>query len=125
MTLFLLIAFFGACGAAARYRVNEIISNRFKTSFPLGTFVVNISGCMLAGIIFGLSLSITGYEELLFAGLVGFTGSYTTFSTWMVQSVGQLSAKAWLSLFFNLLGSLIIGVIAAFLALKITLFILG
>lgn len=123
MSTFLLIAFFGACGAASRYWVNEKISEYFKTSFPLGTFLVNISGCLLAGVIAGLSLVLSGFETLLFSALVGFTGSYTTFSTWMVQSIGQLEAKAWLKLFVNLLGSLALGILAALGGLKLTVFI--
>jgi len=123
MSTFLLIAFFGACGAASRYWVNEVISDRIKTSFPLGTFLVNVSGCLLAGVIAGLSLVLSGFETLLFSALVGFTGSYTTFSTWMVQSIGQLEAKAWLKLFVNLLGSLALGILAALGGLKLTVFI--
>lgn len=123
MSTFLLIAFFGACGAASRYWVNEKISEYHKTSFPLGTFFVNISGCLLAGVIVGLSQFFSGFDTLLFSALIGFTGSYTTFSTWMVQSIGQLEAKAWLKLLLNLMGSLVLGILAAFGGLKIAVFI--
>jgi fluoride exporter len=75
-------AVFGAAGALARFRVDSAVSARFPGSFPLGTFVVNLSGSFLLGAFVGLSLP----HRVMFILGTGFTGGYTTFSTWMVES---------------------------------------
>jgi fluoride exporter len=76
------MAAFGALGALARFRVDSAVSARFVTGFPLGTFVVNLSGSFVLGVIVGLALP----HRVMFILGTGFTGGYTTFSTWMVES---------------------------------------
>ena len=85
------IAAFGAVGAAARFWVDGAVSARFPTDFPIGTFVVNLTGAVALGVLVGAGLP---RASLLVVG-TGFLGGYTTFSTWMVESerlgeVGQV-----------------------------------
>ncbi|AXJ00215.1 camphor resistance protein CrcB [Cyclonatronum proteinivorum] len=105
----------GGCGALCRYFVNERITKGFPTSFPLGTYVVNISGSFAAGLVTGMVLY--GWEIMPPVAaavlLKGFLGGYTTFSTWMVQAVDQLRAKDLAGVFLNLLGSVLTGGLAA------------
>ncbi|MEV0582627.1 CrcB family protein [Nonomuraea sp. NPDC050310] len=79
----LLVALFGAAGAAARYLVDHAIRSRFPTRFPVATTVVNLTGSFLLGLLVGVGL--TGDWRVL-AG-VGFCGGYTTFSTAMVETL--------------------------------------
>jgi CrcB protein len=83
----LLIGAFGAFGAFSRYRVTGIVQRRWKTVFPAGTLVVNLSGALGAGVLAGLSTGRGVPDMVLVAGGVGFLGGYTTFSTWMVETV--------------------------------------
>jgi CrcB protein len=95
-------ALLGAAGAIARFRMDSAVSAWFPSEFPLGTLAVNLSGSFGLGLLAGLATS----DELAFLLGTGFAGGYTTFSTWMVESVrlGELSEvvlllrNLWLSL---------------------------
>jgi CrcB protein len=76
------VAVLGALGAYARFAVGELVNLRRPGSFPAGTFVVNVTGAFALGLLTGLS--VTG-DALLVLG-AGLLGSYTTFSTWMVEA---------------------------------------
>jgi fluoride exporter len=74
------VAVLGAAGAYARFAVGTWVGAR--GAFPMGTFVVNLTGAFALGLLTGLSL--TG-DALLVLG-TGLLGAYTTFSTWMVEA---------------------------------------
>jgi fluoride exporter len=76
------MALAGALGALARYRVDLAISGRVATDFPLGIFVVNLSGAFALGVLAGAAVA----HGAMFIVGTGFMGGYTTFSTWMVES---------------------------------------
>jgi fluoride exporter len=103
------VATLGGSGALARFVLDGAIGSRFSGDFPLGTFAVNISGALLLGLLSGLGLSSNG---LLLAGTATL-GSYTTFSTWMLES-HRLAEDADLhGAALNLFASLAVGVAAA------------
>lgn len=88
MNRFLLIAIGAALGANARYLVNIWAANRFGADFPYGTLLVNISGSFILGFLLALAtdrLSLSPDMRLLL--VVGFLGSYTTFSSYAVESL--------------------------------------
>lgn len=88
MNRYLLIALGAALGANARYLVNVWAANRFGADFPYGTLLVNISGSFILGLLLALAserLSLSPDLRLLLA--VGFLGSYTTFSSYAVESL--------------------------------------
>ena len=72
----------GGASALARFFVDGIVATRIRSDFPLGTLAVNASGAFLLGLLTGLALS---GETLLLAGTASI-GSYTTFSTWMLET---------------------------------------
>lgn len=76
----LLGLFAGGAGAAARFIIGTIVQSRYRGGFPLGTTVVNLSGSFLLGVLVGADAS----HEVV---AVGALGGYTTFSTWMGESV--------------------------------------
>jgi CrcB protein len=76
------VAVLGGLGAVARVLVATSVSVRVPSAFPLGTFVVNISGAFLLGLVAGLGASGDAYR---LAG-IAVLGSYTTFSTWMLET---------------------------------------
>jgi CrcB protein len=102
------VALLGGVGALARFLVDRAISVRGDRTFPTGTLVVNASGALLLGALTGAALS---GGALLLAGTATI-GSYTTFSTWMLETHrlgedGELAAGA-----LNVAVSLLVGVAA-------------
>lgn len=67
----------GGIGAALRYAVDVAVSSRWQRAFPLGTFLVNVSGSLVLGLLVGMT---TGPTTLALVG-TGVLGGYTTFST--------------------------------------------
>jgi CrcB protein len=76
------IGLLGGVGALLRFFLDGFIAARVGRDFPLGTFVVNITGSVVLGLLVGLGLA---GDRLLLAGTATI-GSYTTFSTWMLES---------------------------------------
>jgi CrcB protein len=108
VALWLGVGVLGGLASVGRFIVDGFVSSRMSGRFPIGTFVVNVSGSFLLGIITGLSL--TG-DALLLVG-TAVLGSYTTFSTWMFES-HRLAEEGDLPLLAaNLLGGLAFGIAA-------------
>jgi fluoride exporter len=102
----------GACGAIgswARFRVGGLVMARRPGAFPLGTFVVNLTGAFLLGLLTGLS--VTGDALLVFG--TGLLGAYTTFSTWMVEAQRLGEDGEWRLLWGYLAGSMLAGLAVA------------
>jgi CrcB protein len=99
------VAVFGALGAVARFRMDAAVSARLPSDFPIGTFVVNLSGAVPLGLLVGAAVP---HRTLLVLG-TGFFGGYTTFSTWMVESERLGESGEVLLLLANLFLSLLLG----------------
>lgn len=110
----LLLCVGGACGAVARYQLGIILYRREKHTFPLGTFIINITGALLLGIISGLNLS--GNPYLLLGD--GFCGAFTTFSTFAVESVQLIRHQAVKKSVVFVLLSVSIGLICFFVGFE-------
>jgi fluoride exporter len=95
----------GAVGSWARFGVGGLVAARRPGAFPLGTFVVNLTGGFLLGLLTGLA--VTGDALLIFG--TGLLGGYTTFSTWMVEAQRLGEDGEWALLWAYLLGSLLAG----------------
>jgi fluoride exporter len=110
---YLFIALGGALGSIARYWVGSAISSRLGTKFPYGTFVVNMSAC----IIIGFTLAFLGRRAELnpawrFLVPIGFIGAYSTFSTYEWETLSTLRAGAFALAAFYAFGSLFAGLAA-------------
>ncbi|BBY79466.1 fluoride efflux transporter CrcB [Mycolicibacterium pulveris] len=99
----------GGLGAVLRFVVDRTVSMRIGRAFPYGTLVVNISGALLLGLLAGLALS--PYWALL-AG-TAFVGSYTTFSTWMLETHRLGEERQFWPAVANIGVSLVLGLAAA------------
>ena len=102
------VAVLGALGAYARFALGALVEARRPGAFPYGTFAVNLSGALVLGLLTGLS--VTG-DALLVLG-TGFLGAYTTFSTWMFESVRLAEDGGRRLALLNLLVSLAAGLAA-------------
>ncbi len=111
MTLLTWIAvvLLGGVGASARFLVDWLVSLRLGFRFPYGTLVVNLSGAFLLGLLAGAAVD--GDARLL-AGTATL-GSYTTFSTWMLETREQAQRGERRAAAVNVVGSLALGLGAA------------
>jgi fluoride exporter len=109
---FMTLSIAGAVGAVCRYAISGWIQTRHQSGFPLGTLVVNIAGSF--GL--GLALGFGALESLPVLAAIGFLGGFTTFSTWMIESLGLglPSMRAALNLALSLLGG-VLAVVAGFM----------
>lgn len=103
------VAVLGAVGALARFRVAAAVTARRPSDFPYGTFVVNVSGGFVLGVLTGLQLS----DDAMLAFGTGLLGAYTTFSTWMVEAQRLGEDGSWIAMWTYLLGSMFAGLVAA------------
>ena len=106
----LLLGIAGAAGSLTRYGISRLFA--FST-FPLGTFLINITGAFLLGYLATLvrHRGVLSDTWLLVLG-TGFLGAYTTFSTYMLESDLLLRNGEWLRASAYLAGSLFVGLIA-------------
>jgi fluoride exporter len=100
---------FGALGALARFWVGGAVTARYPSDFPAGTFVVNLSGSFVLGLLTGVGLQ----SDLLMVLGTGFLGGYTTFSTWMVETQRLGEDGEQILLYVYLFGSLLAGLATA------------
>jgi CrcB protein len=114
LSALLLVGLGGVLGANARYLVSSWAAGRFGTAFPYGTFLINVSGSFLIGLILTLvvdRLSNSSTVRLLVA--TGFLGAYTTFSTFAYETVALLRQGDLRPALINALGSAALGVSGA------------
>lgn len=114
---FILIFVGGGLGSILRYVIGKYLNN-LEQSIPYGTFLVNIFGSLLIGIILGLSIknqSLTQNQILLFA--TGFCGGFTTFSAFAFENVQFLKNGDYFNFFIYTLGTLLVGFIFVFLGM--------
>ncbi len=114
MQKYFYIAVGGSLGAIARYWVGSEVASRLGTKFPYGTFVINISACILIG----FSLTYLGKRAELnpawrFLIPTGFIGAYSTFSTYEWETLSSLRDGAFSLAALYAIGSLILGLLAA------------
>ena len=112
------IAVAGALGALARYGLQGLVADRVGAGFPWGTFVVNVSGAFVLGLLFTLLTERFTTDPSLRTSLtVGFLGAYTTFSTLTLETYRLLEDGALVSAAGNLLGSCAAGMLAIYLGI--------
>ena len=103
-------------GAIARFWLGGYISNRLGARFPYGTFVINISGSFLIGLIITLLAERTHWHaNWRYLIPIGFIGAYTTFSTFELETFQSLSDGEILFAFLNVFLSVVLGFIAVWL----------
>ena len=108
-----LVGIGGFMGAIARRVVDLWVSDRSGSAFPLGTLVVNLSGAFLLGLLFAWAVERDVLpREIRGPVMIGFIGAYTTFSTWMLESMRLFEDGAWQLAALNLVGPVVLGMLA-------------
>jgi CrcB protein len=107
--LWVAVAMIGGTGSVLRFLVDGTVSTAIGRDFPFGTLIVNISGAVILGLVTGLALS---HDQALLAGTAA-VGSYTTFSTWMLESERLAEERQYGKVVANVVVSLVLGIAAA------------
>ena len=110
----LLVAAGGAIGSVARWRVSGwVLHQTVDWRFPIGTFVVNVLGCLIVGVLAGLAIKedffSTDQRLLLFTGVMG---GFTTFSAFGLETFYLLRRGEYLMAGSNMVLSMVVGMAA-------------
>lgn len=117
----LLVAAGGSLGAVVRFVVNRLINTQHAGHFPLGTFIVNIAGCFIIGLLYGLSVrNIQLSEEMKLLLMTGFCGGFTTFSAFTVEGLMLLQENRFMVFLLYFTLSVVLGLTATFLGFQAT-----
>ena len=111
---YVLVGVGGFLGANARLVVAHVVGTLFETRFPLGTFLINVSGSFLVGIVVTIvGQKVTpGSEAMRLALGVGFLGAFTTFSTFELETHALFEEGSWVTASANIAASLFVGLVA-------------
>ena len=117
-TLYLCLG--GAAGTLSRYWLSGVAQRLAGSSFPVGTFAVNMLGCLLFGTIWGI------FENRLLPGsgirllfLTGFMGAFTTFSTYMFETAELVKLGQLMTALGNIVGQSVVGLVLVVLGIAL------
>ncbi|MBK9738240.1 MAG: fluoride efflux transporter CrcB [Actinobacteria bacterium] len=113
MTL-LLVMVGAAVGAPSRWLLDQAISSRMAGVFPWGTWVINVSGSLLLGLVLAANVFGPAPVELVALVGAGFCGGFTTFSTFGFETVRLAESGSTFEAGLNVVSSLGVGLLAAF-----------
>ncbi|MEO8359995.1 MAG: fluoride efflux transporter CrcB [Vicinamibacteria bacterium] len=115
----ILVAAGGGLGAAARFLASRAALQWMPTTFPWGTYLINVSGCLMIGFVAGLadSGSVSPLARLFI--VTGVLGGYTTFSAFGLEAQGLISAGRLSSAFLYVAGQILLGLFGVFVGLSL------
>ena len=108
----------GFIGSVMRYLVQILVEKGLSSTFPWGTFVANIAGSFIIGVVFALAQkgNLLSAEWRLFLA-VGICGGFTTFSSFAYNNLTMLKDGIYGQFIWNVGGSLIFGLLAVYLGM--------
>jgi CrcB protein len=114
------VALGGALGASARYLLDHLIEQRSFSIFPWATFTINVTGCLLIGVITEALVDRHHVPAWIRVGLVlGVIGGYTTFSTYAEEALTLIDAHDTAVAVAYTLGSIVTGIAAVYVGERI------
>jgi CrcB protein len=120
MKIILLIGLGSFFGGTSRYLLQQYVQERFLSAFPFGTLAVNLTGCFLIGLVFGLADKWNlGTEWKMFLA-TGFLGGFTTFSAFSNETINLIHDEQFVHAILYVLASVLLGLAATAVAYLIT-----
>ena len=111
---FMLVGLGGFFGSIARYGIYLWVDKQWATNFPLATWLVNMTGCLLIGIFLGYLSRSEGLDSARLVLVVGFCGSFTTYSTFANDKLQLLQASDFSSFIGYLILTLLLGILCVY-----------
>jgi fluoride exporter len=112
----LLVGLGGGIGSILRYLSQKWVNESYEHNFPLATFLVNVFGCFLIGILYALGEKgniLSPQSRLLL--VTGFCGGFTTFSTFAFENMNLLRVADNFSFVLYAVGSVVLGIAAVYI----------
>ncbi len=117
----LLVGLGGAIGSMLRFMTSVFIGKYYATIFPIATWIVNLVGCFLIGLVFGLlAKSQSDSQDLKWFLITGFCGGFTTFSAFSFENIKMIESSNFTLAFANIALSVVGGLTAVWLGLMVT-----
>jgi len=116
----LLVGTGGFAGSVLRYLISRFMAVQTTSSFPFGTFSVNILGCLILGLIYGLGMKELVSSEMRLLLATGFCGGFTTFSSFSFEFMILLREGYTGLAFLYAAGSMAVGLAAVWIGILIT-----
>lgn len=117
-----LVGLGGALGSMARFAIGQASTRLFFSTFPIGTLFVNLFGCLVIGVLFGLSRQAILSQEWRLFMAVGFCGGFTTFSSFSVENLSLIQEGQFFNLALYSGTSVLAGLFMTWLGLQLTKF---
>lgn len=110
-----LVALGGGIGSVLRYLVSKIVYKWFSAYIPMGTFAVNVLGCFMIGLFFGLAIKNASYQgDMRILLMTGLCGGFTTFSAFALENVNLLQSGEYMQALIYIVASVVVGLLAVF-----------
>lgn len=111
---FLLIGIGGFFGAIARFCIAQLFAKTYSSYFPFATFVTNIIGCFIIGVLSYISVyvKIIDPDYVRYLLSIGFVGAFTTFSTFELETYNLVNDNAYILALIYIFLSIILGFVA-------------
>ena len=120
MRSLLFVGIGGGVGSMLRYGISLFVGRNVPIVFPLGTFLVNCSGCFLIGVFYAFASRYAWFsEEWRLLLITGICGGYTTFSTFSYDGVYLLKSGSYFSFIVYVFGTMMLGMLATFAGVTI------
>ncbi len=113
MLMLMMTAVAGGFGGAARFLLDTTIARHNRATVPMGTVIVNVSACLLLGLLTGYVLAHAGAEDVRTVLGVGFLGGYSTFSTAAVEGARLLRERRYAAAVLHGGGMLVASLVAS------------
>ncbi|OFX49888.1 MAG: hypothetical protein A2046_16240 [Bacteroidetes bacterium GWA2_30_7] len=106
-------------GGVLRYLISQFIQAKFFSTFPIGTLSVNIIGCFVIGLIYGISDRGNMTQDWRLFLATGLMGGFTTFSAFSIETVNMLrDGQLWYVTTY-ICSSIVLGLLATFIGISI------